>query len=239
MNSELREAIPDPDPDKSALADFGLAALAAFVPGGGAISDLARGSMARRDSERRKEFDLLVVAKLEEFAAAHSGITPTDVLDSDEFMAAYAKASRIAGETSSQSKRALLATALTHCGPWDFSSEPVLRMRFLDIIERSEEQHVFLLKFLADPMSWITANQPGFFRTNFALLTLQTVVSNVVMPTTTDGMTLQAILRDISSDGLAEFNLSAGMTLEGVLAPKTTALGNAFLAFLGQTPKAE
>lgn len=226
-------SVPEYDPDRDALIGYGLAAVGMLPIFGSAIADISGGMLAQRQQARQHEFNVGVAEAVEDLARRIEGLSPESLLSSDEFVAAYAKASRAAAETTSRDKRARLARVLAHMGPWSGLDE-IARGQFLDMVDRYSEVHVLLLRFFRNPSDWLSANatdwRPGLFMT----VSIATILDRFVFPGVPNWQsTVGPILTDFSTDGLAQVPLSTSMSESGALEKRTFARGDQFLSFVG------
>ena len=235
MENDLVAALPESHPDKDALIDYGLTAVNAFIPiVGSGIADLARGIIARKAEERQHQFDALVAVEVTRLTERVEGITPQSMVESDEFMAAYAKVARVAAETESAEKRQRLAAALTHMGPWS-SVDPTRRQHLLDLVTMYDDLQVFLLSYFRDPAAWLRANAPDWRSGKYMMAGIATVLGDFVF---TDGNdwrpSVAAALARFPLDGVADVPLQASMTDAGTVQKRTTDYGDQFLDFIAE-----
>ena len=232
--ADLRDEIPEIDPDKSAATDYALIALDTFVPVvGGAIADLSRGMLARKAEERQNEFNTLVATEVAKISERVNELTPEAILESDEFMAAYSAASRVAAESDSKAKRARLARALSKMGPWENISRD-RRARFFTLVMRYSDLHVFLLRYFRDPPAWLRQNAPKWQPGRYMMAGIETVLGEHVFRGERDWKeTIQPILGEITADGLGQVPLGTTMSEDGTVQKRTSSLGDQFLDFIG------
>jgi hypothetical protein len=238
--SSLRDNLPDHTPDKNAAIDFGLTAVDAVVPVfGGVVADLSRGMLARRSEERQHEFNVAVVGELELVAARVDRLQPETILDSDEFMAAYERAARIAAESASRDKRARLAAALSRMGDWDDLSKES-REFFFGLVARYSDLHVFLLVFFHEPQAWLSQHAPDFNPRSIMMGSIKAMLQQHVFPDASDlESTVFPALAELKQDGLADVPLTTAMSGDGIVASRISPLGRRFLAFLGDPGPAD
>lgn len=154
----MSDSVPSSDPDREAVTDYALTALAALVPHFGQVAaDLVRGSLARRSAERQHEFNAQVAAALDRAAT----ISVEEVLGSDEFMAAFERASRIAAETEGAEKRRRLAAAVANMGDWSWLDK-LSRNRMLRWAGEFDELEMLLLSYLEHPRRWMEQHVSGW-----------------------------------------------------------------------------
>jgi len=227
--TDLRDKVPKSDPDKDAAADYGLTALSALVPVfGTAIADLTRGILDRKAEERRHEFNAAVADELDALAKRVEELTPAAILQSDDFLAAYATAIRVASETASQSKRRRLARALASMGPSQMLP-PYRKDFYFGLATRYSDVHIAVLKFLRNPRPWLDAPR----RASWGAELPGWLWVGVRLFPDADGDELRDSLtpvsNDLVSDGLADFEPHPGREY-----PILTAPGQGFLNFVAE-----
>lgn len=154
------------------------------------------------------------------------------MVESDEFMAAYAKVSRVAAGTESAEKRQRLAAALTHMGPWS-SVDPTRRQHLIDLVVTYDDLHVFLLRYFRDPPAWLRANAPEWRPGKYMMAGIESVLGDFVFTDGTDWRpSVAAALARFPLDGVAEVPLQVGMTDAGTVQKRTTAFGDQFIDFI-------
>jgi len=233
MGIELIAALPEYHPDRDAGIDYGLTAVNAFIPiVGSGLADLARGIIARKAEERQHEFDTLIAVEVTRLAGLVEGITPQSMVESDEFMAAYAKVARVAAETESTKKRQRLAVTLTQMGPWS-TVDPTRRRDLMDLTAVYDDLHVFLLGYFRDPAAWLRANAPAWRPGKYMMAGIDTVLADYVF---TDGTewrpSVTAAVSRFSMDGVADVPMNVSMSDAGNVQKRTTAFGDQFLSFI-------
>lgn len=230
---DLVASVPDHDPDKDALIGYGLAAVGMLPLFGSAIADISGGMLAQRRETRQFEFNVGVAEAVEDLASRVDGLTPETLMNSDEFIAAYEKASRVAAETASRDKRARLARVLAHMGPWG-GLDDTTRSQFLDMVARYDDLHVLLLRFFRDPSGWLVANAPEWQPGQYMMVSISTILGRFVFPVASDWQsTVGPVIATFASDGVAQVPISTSMTEQGVLEKRTYPRGDEFLQFVG------
>jgi len=155
---DLTADIPPHEPSTDALA-FAAKAGLAIIPGiGGLLAETLGYGMQIRQAERQNDFNVRVARELESLGATlASPITVEDVITSDEFLASVTRASRLASEAATDSKRRRLAAVAANSGPWALSTRRE-RSEFRRLVEDYDDLHIWLLHYLSDPVSWLVAH---------------------------------------------------------------------------------
>lgn len=235
--TELEALIPPHEPAEDTLATVGGIALDS-IPLLGPIAGRALDhALAARERERRHEFDTAVVAEVQRLAErTRAALTVADVVNSDDFIATLARTRREAAETASRTKRQRLArAAVAALDPGALSRAE--REDYHRLIADLDDLHIWLLAYFAGPRAWldahglthayqqITAGSPQVH--------LETALAHFGV---TFSAPVVAALADLERLGLAdvqERTLRNFSTASGMLEPRTTPRGRAFLAYLG------
>jgi len=233
MDNDLISAVPASNPDRDAMTDYALTAASALLPiVGGAISDTARGMISRKAEERQHQFDTLVALEVTRLAERVEDITPQAMVESDEFMAAYAKVSRVAAETESIEKRQRLAAALTHMGPWS-GIDSTRRHDLLNLVARYHDSDIFLLRYFRNPVTWLSENATGWQPGRYELAGIGTILGDYVFAGQSDWRpSVDASISRFEADGVANVPMGTTMSESGTVDRRTTAFGNQLLDFI-------
>lgn len=152
---DLVSAVPGHEPADDTLAFAGKAALSAIPVIGPLAAETLAYALDTRQAARQHEFNVLVAGALTEAIGRLDGtLAFEDIVDSDEFVASIARASRVASETVSCSKRKRLAAAVANSGDWSVFAKRE-RTLFGRLVEDFDDLHVWLLHYLSDPEAWL------------------------------------------------------------------------------------
>ena len=234
MTSDLVGAIPEHSPLDAAASDTGYAVIRTVPVVGGLVADLAQGAIGRRADARRHDFDVLVATELEKVRVRVGELSPEYILDSDEFMAAYAKASRVAAESDSTEKRARLARVLGQMGPW---SDVVKSRReyFFDLVLRYDEIHILLLQIFRNPREWLAEHDSGWKPDTWMMAGISTLLTTYVFVDKPDWQsTVGPVVAALAADGMSQIPLTTMMSEDGIVSARNSELGNGFLSFIAE-----
>ncbi|WP_309102496.1 hypothetical protein [Microbacterium sp.] len=200
--SDLGSLIPPHEPAEDALATIGGMALDAIPILGPLAGRALDHALASRAAQLRHEFDVAVVAKLKTLADAHNTeLTVADIVNSDDFLAAFIRARRIATETASETKRERLAAAVANDGHWS----PFARseaQRFNRLVEAFDDLHVWLLHYLDQSVDWPRVR--GFEGNRWAPSENNPLSSILGVPFATWWKPYAQSVADLQRDGLVE-----------------------------------
>lgn len=234
MPDSLADSVPDRHPVVGGMGIAVFAALSAVPVVGGPAVEIASGILAFRQTGRQHEFNVAVAAALQSVVERLDGLTPASIVESDEFMAAYERASRAAAEAASAEKRARLAAALRHAGPWSSILE-LRRTQFLEFVVRFGDLHFAMLQFFADPRGWLRANVPDWEEPRASgMSSIGALLGEYYFPDVHGWQeTVSPVLAELKAAGLLDnAPLSTGMTPEGTVQQRTKPLGHELIAFV-------
>jgi len=168
------------------------------------------------------------------------GLTVEAITENPRFIAAAERLARAAQGTADDEHRARLIRALRHAGPWS-AQEPYATERMTDLLIRTGPLHIFLTRYFADPGAWIMAhsaelwerNQQGISGSANILGILSVYVfPNGSVPPGEVARVVAELQREsvIQTTRDADF-LTVQMSSGGVVEPRLTEFGKAFLAF--------
>lgn len=234
MPEPLADLVPGQHPVADGVSTVVFAALSAVPVVGGPVVEIASGVLASRQTARQYEFNTAVATALQRVVEEVDGLTPVAIVESDEFMAAYERASRAAAETASAQKRTRLATALRHAGPWS-SLREMRRAQLLEFVMRFDDLHFAMLQFFADPRAWLRANVPDWEGPRgWGTSTIGALLGEYYFPDMPGWLeAVSPVLSELKDAGLLDnAPLSIGMTPEGTVQERTKPLGDELLAFV-------
>jgi hypothetical protein len=230
IENDLSDATASPNRYSAALTTMGMAALGLVPVVGGAVQTIAQGTLGQRQAEREAEFAQRVARRLQ---ALENGPSPKQVLDSDEFIAAWTKAERVAAETADAAKRERLARVLARTGPWG-PYDPEDRQILLELVTRYTEEHVALLDFFQDPIAAIHRREPGWKSTYYIAAPMR-LVRDFLFPGNAAAMErVPRVSADLERDGTASLALLTNMSADGMLLKRTGYLGDRLLSSLAE-----
>ncbi|QTV79262.1 hypothetical protein [Microbacterium sp. NIBRBAC000506063] len=234
MTDSLDDRVPGHSPLRDTMINAGLAGISAVPLVGGVVAQFTSGLLAERQGARQHKFNVAVARVVEDVLTRVDGLTPEAVLDSDEFMAAYERASRAAAETSSAEKRTRLASAVRHAGPWSTIDESK-RAQFLTLVARYDDLHFAMLNFFRDPRAWIKASTADWHEpAQWGASSLGALLEKYVFPSVAGWRQLVTpVLDELQNAGLLDnAPLNTMMTPSGPLQQRTKPLGVELLQFV-------
>lgn len=156
MSNDLSDWTERPNPWRDALVNGAIISIGMLPIVGPLAAGAAQATLTHKQTVWITEGFSRTAARLR---ALEDRPTPEQMLASDEFTAACAAAVQTQLRTASADKRARLADALAHMGPWGPFDEDE-RASLFDLVTRYSDLHVQLLAFFADPPAWV-AQQPS------------------------------------------------------------------------------
>jgi len=205
------------------------AALEAVPIVGGPAAHLFELVLAPSLERRRDEWLRNLGEVVEELRLRIDDFNPRDLENNEQFVSAVLAASTIAVKTHQVEKREMLRNALVN-GLLPGAPDEHEQMLFLRFVDELTPLHVAVLAFMADPRRWYVdrgMEQPQF---------MMGPLSRVLVPAFDDFAeeTLATVSQDLDQRRLADAGAawSAGMSNDGVWAPRIRPLGTQLLAFV-------
>lgn len=160
--TDLEGAVPPHEPAEDALAFAARGALSLIPLFGSIAADTLSHALESRHAARQRDFNVLIAqAVTGAVERLDDAISIEDVLDSDEFIAAYQRASRAASETASAGKRRRLAEAIARAVvPSNFKTSEI--DAYTRLVEQYDDLRVWLIAFYCDPAAWLNANGKSY-----------------------------------------------------------------------------
>lgn len=237
--TELQDLVPEQNRGKDVAAAAGKAALAAIPFVGPFASEGLSFVLEGRQAQRQQEFNAAVARELDRVMGSISEpLTPEQLVESNEFCAAVARAQRLAAETANEERRRWLAASVANSGSWAPFSD-IERQQFARLIEDLDPLHVWLLQYFQDPTAWLRAHDLYERHSNIYMAGAETPLESAFNANQSvwDGPVKQAAA-DLERAGLASIPLGTTMTAAGVFSPRTSAKGTRFLLFINETDPA-
>lgn len=195
--------------------------LSAIPIGGTLISCVWDSIKANCAQKRLQEWQSLIERRL---ATVETSLE--DIGNNELFTTAMFAATELAIKTAEQEKRKFLADAVLNCAKSSLDESIV--MMFFDFVGKYTLWHLKVLDFFENPckFSGISAN-------NYVMGSPAQVLFTVYPELRSNEPFVDKIVKELYNDGLMSTeNLRCTMTGGGMVASKTTALGNRFIRFI-------
>ena len=179
--------------------------------------------------KRRQDWMTEVGTKLKELEE-NSKIDLSTLADNEQFIDTVLVATTLALKTSEKEKikafqNAILNTAL------GVSSDNTKGQIFLNLLDTFTIWHIKILHFIDNPTKWF--ENAGQNPPNFMMGNLSSVLTNAFPPLSGQQELLDVIWRDLHDNGFHNTSgLMTTMSGNGLLANRTTQLGQEFLKFI-------
>ena len=179
--------------------------------------------------KRRQNWMTEVGTKLKELEE-NSKIDLSTLADNEQFIDTVLVATTLALKTSEKEKikafqNAILNTAL------GVSSDKTKGQIFLNLLDTFTIWHIKILHFIDNPTKWF--ENAGQNPPNFMMGSLSSVLTNAFPPLSGQQELLDVIWRDLHDNGFHNTSgLMTTMSGNGLLANRTTQLGQEFLKFI-------
>ena len=150
-----------------------------------------------------------------------------EVGENELFTSAMMRATDIALKTAEKEKREYLANAVSN-SLFCSIDESVL-MIYLDLLEKYTAWHLKILHFFKNPVAYEAVNVE-----NVMMGSASTALQQAFPAIMENSELVNKIVSDLQSDGMLEKGsyMNAGMTKQGIVASRTTKLGNDFLDYI-------
>jgi hypothetical protein len=224
-----------PEPSKSDAAYAAGRALLSTIPvAGGAAVELFQFIVTPPIERRRNEW-MKEIGQAVQTLEQNKGIDIEQLKSNDVFIDTLLQASQVALRNSQQDKLTALKNAVINSAlPQPI--EQTLQQMFLEWIDAFTVWHIRVLHLFHDPQQWaIVNNKP--LPTNIAMGGLDTIFDYAYPELAKDRALYDQIWNDLYQKGLLNTDtngLHTTMTWHGMLARRTTELGEKFLAFISE-----
>lgn len=223
--------MPEASALKSVVAGSLLGVLSSVPLAGGAVAGAIEGAILAAARARDEDWWAMISARL---LALESEVQENVNLHDPAFVAAVHRLTRAAQESDDNAKRNRLAAAVALSGSWA-SIPPDHRDRMERILTSSSSREVFLLNVFADPEAWLRSEDPeavaGYM--NMSVGSIDSFIDgHLARRDDAEKTAVIEALDSLSRAGLVSIPRSAMMTGSGILQPRATSLGLAFLRYL-------
>jgi len=222
-----------PEQDKGDAAYAAGRALLSVVPvGGGAVVELFQFIVTPSIEKRRNEW-MKVIGQAVQNLEQNKGIDIEQLKSNEVFIDTLLQASQIALRNSQQSKLIALRNAVVNSA----LPEPIdqtLQQMFLAWIDAFTVWHIRVLSLFHNPENWATENNKPLPK-NISTGGLDTILGHAFPELAQDRALYDQIWKDLYQKGLLNTDsLHTMMTWNGMLARRTTDLGEKFLGFISE-----
>lgn len=215
------------------VARSAIAGADALLTGGiasAALLEIVDSAIGAPLEKRRLEWFVELGRGFEELRCRVNGFDPGRLGDDPEFVSAVAEATSIAMRTHREEKRRALRNAVLNIAA-GFKVDEILRGAFMGYVDRFSPLHLKVLRLLAAPQesAEMVAAAKGIMAGS------QHGIVEAAVPELKDQpQLLDRIVADLAREDLAEGSLKALGSASSLLAKRTTASGDAFLAFIAE-----
>lgn len=227
INKELIDPTVEPVGEKAHR--LARAALAAVPVLGGPLVEAFNALIEPPMARRKTEWMIQVTDALNQLF--EKGIlTEEDLQTNEKFFTTLVHASNVAIRNHEKEKLdALRNTVLNSALPG--APDDTLQQLFLNLIDSCTSWHIALLRLFQGPERWAKENGHQF--PNWSVGGLTSVIESVFPQLTGQQDLYRLIWQELFRSGLVNTEgLGTTMTVNGMLAKRTTAIGDQFLAFI-------
>jgi len=191
------------------------------------MSTVFFGASERR---RRREWDARVLRAVRELELRTPGVTIQVLTGDPAFNTIIAEADQIAMQSRDEEKLQALLYAIQNC---TLPGAPAISVQsfFLRFLNDLSTTHLKVLAVLNNPREWLRSRSIGEdrFKVGTVNSLIQACLATTLMPTNSS----EQIVRSLQSRGLLQqHKVETVMGRDSLLAPRTTAMGRQFLAFI-------
>ncbi|WP_295818873.1 hypothetical protein [uncultured Microbacterium sp.] len=234
--TDMAPLTPPYEPAEDALAFVGGLALDAIPIVGPLAGRALDFGLATRDRQRQHAFNVTVAQQLAKIASGlEPPLTVADILNSDEFVAAYHRASRAAQESASEAHRLRIAAAVASSGEWaDFPHAE--RRLFARSAADLDDLQIWLLHYFREPYKWLSSHLREGWYENFGGAETVADLLGAALRAPED-VWLDSVKRGLSelveSGFIRPFDIKALLPRnQTAYAPQITGAGRRFLSFV-------
>jgi hypothetical protein len=213
------------------LAKAGLASIPVV---GGAAAELFSALVTPPLEKRRREWMEQIAESLQELEQA-GAVDLEDLQSNDAFITTLMQASRAAVRNHQEEKIEALRNAVLNSA-LDKSPDESEEQMFLSMVDRFTVWHLRILKVFQDPKSWAEKN--GIDYGNVTMGSISTILEAALPKLKGRKELYTQIWKELNEAGLFNTDsISATMGRSGMVAPRTTDMGDRFLEFI-ESPEA-
>lgn len=207
----------------SEVAEITAKTLVSTIPVGGTLVTCIWDSIKANSANRRMEdWKNQVEEKLCDLR-----LSLDDIGNNELFASAMMKATDIAIKTAEDEKRQYLASAVKNSAMARIDES--VMMIYLDLLDKYTVWHIRILHLFRNPKAFDQVHVDGIMMGSASI-----VVEQVYPEIAKEKELLDKIVKDLQNDGLMSEGsyMHADMTANGVVASRTTELGNNFLKYI-------
>lgn len=207
----------------SEVAEITAKTLVSTIPVGGTLVTCIWDSIKANSANRRMEdWKNQVEEKLCDLR-----LSLDDIGNNELFASAMMKATDIAIKTAEDEKRQYLASAVKNSAMARIDES--VMMIYLDLLDKYTLWHIRILHLFRNPKAFDQVHVDGIMMGSASI-----VVEQVYPEIAKEKELLDKIVKDLQNDGLMSEGsyMHADMTANGVVASRTTELGNNFLKYI-------
>lgn len=192
------------------------------VPVGGALITAVWDSIKGNTAQKRMdEWKCLIEERLSKLE-----ISLEDIGYNENFTTAMLCASEMAIKTAEKQKRCYLANAVVNAATADI--EESIMMIYLDLVGKYTIWHLKILDFFENPKKF-----PGVSESSYYMGAPSQVLYQVYPELKANEGLVNKIIKELYADGmLSTENMNCMMTSSGMVASRTTELGDNFIRFI-------
>lgn len=227
IDKELIDPVVEPDSEKAHR--IVRAAIAGIPAVGGSLVE-AFNALIEPPMARRKTTWMLQVTDAINELLGKGILTEEDLQNNEKFFTTLVHASNVAIRNHGKKKILALRNAVVNSALPD-APEDSLQQLFLNLIDTCTTWHLALLKLFEGPKDWAVANNHKF--PNWGMGSLSTVIEYAYPELKGNKDLYKLVWQELYRNGLVNTDsIGTTMSSDGMLAKRTTKIGDMFVAFI-------
>ena len=233
IDKELIDPAVEPDSEKAhRIARASLAAVPAL---GGTLVE-AFNALIEPPMARRKTAWMVQVTEALNELIQKGVLTEHDLQNNEKFFTTLVHASNVAIKNHEQEKLTALRNSVINSALPD-APEDTLQQLFLNLIDTCTSWHLLLLRLFQGPEQWAVKNNHQF--PSWSMGGLAAVIESAYPQLQQHKDLYRLVWQELYRNGLVSTDgLGTTMTVGGMMAKRTTPIGDQFVTFISQPPGA-
>ena len=220
---------PTVEPDSEKIHRVARAAIAGIPTVGGPALEIFNALITPSMERRKTEWMIQVSGAINELYEK-GVVTEKDLQENEKFFTTLVHASGVAIKNHQGEKREALRNAVINSVLPD-APDDTMQQLFLNVIDSCTSWHLALLQLFHDPVEWAKIRSHKF--PDLVMGGLSHIIESAFPPLRGQQELYRLIWQELYRDGFVSSDSVAGtMSGSGLMAKRTTALGDRFLAFI-------
>jgi hypothetical protein len=229
INKELIDPVVEPDLEKAHRV--ARATIASIPTLGGALAEVFNALIEPPIAKRKTQWMVDVTEAINELYGKGL-ITEENLQENDKFFTTLVHASSNAIRNHEKEKLSALKNAVLNSALPSAPSDTMQQL-FLNLIDSCTSWHIALLKLFQDPEQWARENNHQF--PSWSMGGISAVIEHAYPQLQNQKALYTLVWNELYRNGLLNTDgLGTTMTVSGMLAKRTTPIGDAFVTFISE-----